>query len=169
MERMEQEIQSSSLESAASSVMAAASLPLTLAFVSTLVSMPETTSIPSELLTTVENIISSFSPPPKKCAIIFGPFFERDVLLGSQHSELTPAEEKKNASEESTRSHSIIAWFIPRPKLENYITFSLMDEFKFRRTSEGNEILFFILDTHLKLVDSCLISMPVCTNSRHLF
>ena len=146
--RMEASCNSSSFEEAARHVMSVASLPLTMAFVTSLISLPAavpldtttTTTTPptapstSNLLQEVEQVMERFVPPPKKCAMIFGPFIN-DILLGSPLSvPIDPSgidlENESKTETKKINTHSIIAWFVPRPLEEQSISFSLLNHKK---------------------------------------
>ena len=165
--QMQQTCGSLAFEDAARRVMEVASLPLTLRFVSTLLAMDEAHVLPAQVLEEVKKTMGTFAPPPKKCSMVFGPFYD-DVLLGSPHSivkevgneggneggnevgngskqeqaqeqeakedatEEAKKEAKKEATEEDTQktSHSIVAWFVPNPRVEQSVSFSLLNAAK---------------------------------------
>jgi hypothetical protein len=165
--QMQQTCGSLAFEDAARRVMEVASLPLTLRFVSTLLAMDEAHVLPAQVLEEVKKTMGTFAPPPKKCSMVFGPFYD-DVLLGSPHSivkevvneggneegneegnevgngskqeQAQEQEAKEEAKEEAKgeatgeakqkTSHSIVAWFVPNPRVEQSVSFSLLNAAK---------------------------------------
>jgi len=125
--QMEDACKSLSFEEAAKHVMDVASLPLTLAFVSTLLTMSKSYNISNNVMNLVNTTMKQFIPPPKNCSMVFGPF-QDDTLLSSQHSAFTLSSGSNRTSYEN--SHSIIVWFIPNPIEEKSVSFSLLNSKK---------------------------------------